>query len=93
MGEIRSIKSEIYTDIDAKDDESVFSKTFEESSLTASTKVPGKEDPNNGDLNIVDCLLSNTFIKLSDFTDILGKKLAFTVDWDYMARYGNTFNL
>ena len=74
------------TDIEAKEDESLYSKTFEESSLTASTKVPGNNDSNSGDLNTVDWLLSNTFIKLSDFTDMLGKKLIFTVDWNYMWR-------
>lgn len=41
---------------------------------------------NNYELKVYDSLLSNVFIKLSDFSDVLGRKLMFTVDWDYLDR-------
>lgn len=63
------------------------SKNAEESSVTTSTKVPNSEGYGKHELKVIDGLLNNTFTKLSDFSDILGRKLVFTVDWEYMDRY------
>ena len=79
--------SETVTEGNIKDDISDNSKIHEDTSVTTSTKVPGKEDRENiYELKVVECLLNNTFIKLSEFTDIIGRKMMFTVDWDYMDR-------
>ena len=75
------------TESNIRDDVSDNSKLHDDTSVTTSTKVPGKDDRENiHELKVVECLLNNTFIKLSDFTDIIGRKMMFTVDWDYMDR-------
>ena len=84
--EIKS-KIETVSESNIKDETSDCSKMQDDTSITTSTKVPGKDDRESSHgFKIVECLLNNTFIKLSDFTDIIGRKIIFAVDWDYMER-------
>ena len=79
--------AETVIESDIKDDISENSKLHDDTSVTTSTKVPGKDDRENlYELKVVECLLNNTFVKLSDFTDVIGRKMMFAVDWDYMDR-------
>jgi len=72
---------------DFKDDTSLNSKSIGESSITTSTKVPGNDDfTHKHEIKVIDSLNINTFVKLSDFSDCLGRKLIFTVDWQYENR-------
>lgn len=53
---------------DDKDSNSYNSKTIDESSITASTKVPGKDDIiSRNEIKVIDALSINTFANLSDF--------------------------
>lgn len=63
----------------------------DESSITGSTNYFGNnQDQNRNEIKVVDSLTINTFTKLSNFSDPLGRKLAFTVDWNYINRYANS---
>jgi hypothetical protein len=55
-------------DFDTKSKNSENSKSIDDSSITTSTKVPGKDDHlARHEIKVVDSLTINTFVKLSDF--------------------------
>jgi len=62
------------------------SKTNDITSITDSTKIPGNGLNGRQEFKVIDSLLINTFVKLSSFSDILGRKMVFEVDWDYLER-------
>lgn len=65
-GELTPPVSDI--DFDDKSRNSGNSKSIDESSITTSTKVPGKDDHlTKHEIKVLDSLTINTFVKLSDF--------------------------
>jgi hypothetical protein len=78
------------SEIEIPDNDSDVSKLVGGSSITPSTAIPTSDGVyGKHEIKVIDSTLVNTFIKLSEFADPLGRKMVFTVDWDYLDRLWN----
>jgi hypothetical protein len=80
------------SEIEIPDNDSGMSKLIGDSSVTPSTAIPTSDQCGvygKHEIKVIDSTLVNTFVKLSEFADPLGRKMVFTVDWDYLGRLWN----